>query len=196
MVGTLRFVMCRNVPKRCGFGCFGVLWFGFRINKVLDTEAPMLALPLRLPTASYGGHMGHFLLSTLALMGSTPLGNTCVFVSSMCSAVKLCVGVCTVGAHARVLARARRCVLRRCRLMSPRASGAARPASSPGATVRRPAPRPTRHGAVHARSFDLLRIRYNDIYSACGSIMISNAEYIQADPRLRHVQLYVYSTLS
>ena len=36
----------------------------------------MLALPLRLPTAPYGGHMGHFLLSTLALMGSTPLGNT------------------------------------------------------------------------------------------------------------------------
>ena len=35
----------------------------------------MLALPLRLPTASYGGRMGHFLLSTLALMGSTPLGN-------------------------------------------------------------------------------------------------------------------------
>ena len=35
----------------------------------------MLALPLRLPTASYGGHMGHFLLSTLALMGSTPLAN-------------------------------------------------------------------------------------------------------------------------
>ena len=76
-------------------------------------------------------------------------------VSSMCSAVKLYVGVCTVGAHARVLARARRCVLRRCRLMSPRASGAARPASSPGATVRRPAPRPTRHGAVHGRSFFL-----------------------------------------
>ena len=36
----------------------------------------MLALPLRLPTASYGGHMGHFLLSTIALMGSTPLGNS------------------------------------------------------------------------------------------------------------------------
>ena len=35
----------------------------------------MLALPLRLPTAPYGGHMGHFLLSTLALMGSTPFGN-------------------------------------------------------------------------------------------------------------------------
>ena len=44
--------------------------------KVLDTEAPMLALPLRLPTAPYGGHVGHFLLSTLALMGSTPFGNT------------------------------------------------------------------------------------------------------------------------
>ena len=35
----------------------------------------MLALPLRLSTASYGGHMGHFLLYTLALMGSTPFGN-------------------------------------------------------------------------------------------------------------------------
>ena len=43
--------------------------------KVLDTEAPMLALPLRLPTAPYGGHMGHFLLSMLMLSGSTPLGN-------------------------------------------------------------------------------------------------------------------------
>ena len=37
MVGTLRFAMCRNVPKRCGFGCFVVLCFGFRIYKVLDT---------------------------------------------------------------------------------------------------------------------------------------------------------------
>ena len=44
----------------------------FRINKVLDTEAPMVALPLRLPTASYGGHMGHFLLSALILTGATP----------------------------------------------------------------------------------------------------------------------------
>ena len=35
----------------------------------------MLALPLRLPTASYGGHMGHFLLSTLMLSGSAPFGN-------------------------------------------------------------------------------------------------------------------------
>ena len=75
MVGTLRFEMCRNVPKRCvvsGVLVSSVLF----LYKVLDTEAPMLTLPLRLPTASYGGHMGHFLLSTLALMGSTPLGNT------------------------------------------------------------------------------------------------------------------------
>ena len=66
--------MCRNVPKRCVVS--GVLVSSVLFSyKVLDTEAPMLALPLRLPTASYGGHMGHFLLSTLALMGSTPLGN-------------------------------------------------------------------------------------------------------------------------
>ena len=37
----------------------------------------MLALPLRLPTAPYGGHMGHFLLSMLMLSGSAPFGNTC-----------------------------------------------------------------------------------------------------------------------
>ena len=42
----------------------------------------MLALPLRLPTAPYGGHMGHFLLSTLALMGSTPLGNTKTYIQN------------------------------------------------------------------------------------------------------------------
>ena len=35
----------------------------------------MVALPLRLPTASYGGHMGHFLLSVLMLSGSAPFGN-------------------------------------------------------------------------------------------------------------------------
>ena len=35
----------------------------------------MLALPLRLPTPPYGGHMGHFLLSTLMLSGSAPFGN-------------------------------------------------------------------------------------------------------------------------
>ena len=38
----------------------------------------MLALPLRLPTAPYGGHMGHFLLSMLMLSGSAPFGNTAV----------------------------------------------------------------------------------------------------------------------
>ena len=36
----------------------------------------MLALPLRLPTAPYGGHMGHFLLSMLMLSGSAPFGNS------------------------------------------------------------------------------------------------------------------------
>ena len=36
----------------------------------------MVALPLRLPTASYGGHMGHFLLSVLTLTGSAPFSNT------------------------------------------------------------------------------------------------------------------------
>ena len=36
----------------------------------------MVALPLRLPTASYGGHMGHFLLSMLMLSGSAPFGNS------------------------------------------------------------------------------------------------------------------------
>ena len=35
----------------------------------------MVALPLRLPTASYGGHMGHFLLSVLTLTGSAPFSN-------------------------------------------------------------------------------------------------------------------------
>ena len=37
-----------------------------------------------------------------------------VHVSSMCSAVELCFGVCIVGVHARVLARACGCVLCRC----------------------------------------------------------------------------------
>ena len=32
MVGTLRLIMCRNVPKRCGFGCFVVLCFGLCIR--------------------------------------------------------------------------------------------------------------------------------------------------------------------
>ena len=34
----------------------------------------MVADPLYLPTATWGGHMGHFLLSMLILSGSTPLG--------------------------------------------------------------------------------------------------------------------------
>ena len=74
MVGTLHFEMCRNVPKRCVVS--GVLVSSVLVSyKVLDTEAPMLALPLRLPTASYGGHMGHFLLSVLTLTGLSPFGN-------------------------------------------------------------------------------------------------------------------------
>ena len=48
MVGTLHFEMCRNVPKRCVVS--GVLVSSVLVSyKVLDTEAPMLALPLRLP---------------------------------------------------------------------------------------------------------------------------------------------------
>ena len=75
MVGTLHFEMCRNVPKRCVVS--GVLVSSVLVlYKVLDTEAPMLALPLRLPTAPYGGHMGHFLLSMLMLSGSAPFGNS------------------------------------------------------------------------------------------------------------------------
>ena len=35
----------------------------------------MLASHLHLPTAAWGGHMGHFLLSMLILSSSTPLGN-------------------------------------------------------------------------------------------------------------------------
>ena len=35
----------------------------------------MLASHLHLPTAAWGGHMGHFLLSVLILSSSTPLGN-------------------------------------------------------------------------------------------------------------------------
>ena len=76
--GTLRFVMCRNVPKRRVVS--GVFWlvgvlslsvlFGFVYRFCTEDEkreAPMLALPLRLPTATYGGHMGPFLCSVLIL---------------------------------------------------------------------------------------------------------------------------------
>ena len=34
-----------------------------------------MALPLHLPTAPSGGHMGHFLLSVPILTGATPFGN-------------------------------------------------------------------------------------------------------------------------
>ena len=47
----------------------------FKLGDVIfSTE--MKVLPLRLPTASYGGHMGHFLLSMLTLSGLSPFGNT------------------------------------------------------------------------------------------------------------------------
>jgi len=36
----------------------------------------MVAGPLHLPTATWGGHMGQFLLSVLILSSSTPLGNS------------------------------------------------------------------------------------------------------------------------
>ena len=36
----------------------------------------MVSGPLHLPTATWGGHMGQFLLSVLILSSSTPLGNT------------------------------------------------------------------------------------------------------------------------
>ena len=76
MVGTLHFEMCRNVPKRCVVSgvlvsSVLVLYMGFGQKK----EAPMLASHLHLPTAAWGGHMGHFLLSVLILTSSTPLGN-------------------------------------------------------------------------------------------------------------------------
>ena len=37
----------------------------------------MVSGPLHLPTATWGGHMGQFLLSVLILSSSTPLGNRC-----------------------------------------------------------------------------------------------------------------------
>ena len=80
--------MCRNVPKRCVVS--GVLVSSVLFSyKVLDTEAPMLALPLRLPTAPYGGHMGHFLLSMLMLSGSAPFGNSAVKQLTSCYTRKL-----------------------------------------------------------------------------------------------------------
>ena len=58
-----------------------------------------------------------------------------VHVSSMCSAVELCFGVCIMGVHARVLARACGCVLRRCCRMGPVPPDAAHPAPTSGTEV-------------------------------------------------------------
>ena len=77
--------------------------------------------------------------------------------SCLCSAMRMCVGVCTVGACVRVLARARVCVLRRhCRTRLP-ASETARP--FPSCATTGPAPRArghppwrTVHGTFFAKS--------------------------------------------
>ena len=77
VLGTLHFVMCRNVKcteTLCGFGCFGVLCFGF-VYRFWTEGAPMVAGLLHLPTATWGGRMGLYLLSTLVLSGSTPFGD-------------------------------------------------------------------------------------------------------------------------
>ena len=58
-----------------------------------------------------------------------------VHVSSVCSAVELCFGVCIVGVHARVLARACGCVLCRCCRMGPVPPDAAHPAPTSGTEV-------------------------------------------------------------
>ena len=58
-------------------------------------------------------------------------------VSCMCSAEDLCVGVCIVGVHARVLARACGCVLRRCCRMGPAPPDAAHPVLTSGTEVQR-----------------------------------------------------------
>ena len=58
-------------------------------------------------------------------------------VSCMCSAVELCVGVCIVGVHARVLSRACGCVLCRCCRMGPAPQDAAHPVPTSGTAVQR-----------------------------------------------------------
>ena len=60
-----------------------------------------------------------------------------VHVSSMCSAVELCFGVCIMGVHARVLARACGYLLRRCCRMGPAPPDAAHPAPTSGTEVQR-----------------------------------------------------------
>ena len=76
-----------------------------------------------------------------------------VHVSCMCIAVELCVGVCIVGAHVRVLALARVCVLRRgCRasLLTPET---VRPFPSCGTTGRCREREAHRHGALFTEFF-------------------------------------------
>ena len=47
----------------------------------------MVAGLLHLPTATWGGRMGLYLLSTLVLSGSTPFGNMIIYISS-CPAMR------------------------------------------------------------------------------------------------------------
>ena len=68
--------------------------------------------------------------------------------SCLCSAMKMCVGVCTVGARARVLARACVCVLRRGCQTSLLAQETARPFPSCATTGPGLAREGTRHGGL------------------------------------------------
>ena len=73
--------------------------------------------------------------------------------SCLCSAMKMCVGVCTVGARARVLARACVCVLRRGCRTSLLAQETARPFPSCATTGPGLAREGTRHGGLFTESF-------------------------------------------
>ena len=72
-------------------------------------------------------------------------------VSCMCSAEDLCVGVCIVGVHARVLARACGCVLRRCCRMGPAPPDAAHPVLTSGTEVQQSGPALARAQLRHAK---------------------------------------------
>ena len=123
--------------------------------------------------------------------------------SCLCSAMRMCVGVCTVGACVRVLARACVCVLRRhCRTRLP-ASETARP--FPSCATTGPAPRARGHppwrtvhgtfghrGVTATRSYGSQRIfdsryilRVNNVYNC--NIATENEFQVQ----LEHVQLQV-----
>ena len=73
--------------------------------------------------------------------------------SCLCSAMKMCVGVCTVGARARVLARACVCVLRRGCRTSLLAQETARPFPSCATTGPGLAREGTRHGGFFTEVF-------------------------------------------